>query len=47
MFKLPDPLAISVMLRGLFVLAAAEEVGVVVAESCVVAGKVPVMRTSC
>ena len=46
MFELPDPLAESVMLRGLFMLAAAKEVNALVVESRMVAGEVPVIRTS-
>jgi hypothetical protein len=45
-FELPDPLAIRVVLRGLLVLAAAEEMGVLVIEPSMVAREVPVMRTS-
>jgi hypothetical protein len=47
MFKLPDPLAVRVMLRGLLVPTATEEVGVVVAEALMVAREVPMERTSC
>jgi len=46
MFELPDPLAVRVVLRGLLVLAAAEEVGILVIEPSMVAGEVPVMGTS-
>jgi hypothetical protein len=47
MLELPDALAEGIVFRRLLVLAATEEVGVIVIKALVVAGKVPVMRTSC
>ena len=44
MFELLDPSVISVMLRGLLVLATIEEMSVLVVKSRIVANKVSVIR---
>ena len=46
MLKLLDSPVVSVMLRGLLMLIVVEEVGVLMVKTCMVAGEVPVMRTS-
>ena len=46
MLKLPDPLAIDVVLRGLLVPTATEKIGVFVIKSLMIACEVSVIRTS-